>query len=145
MNKNTRIMYKFARMYEYVQDMMTICREYSFDYETMLSDKFNRYAVGMCILQLGEQAAQIRDIDQELYADPEYSLKNIKGMRDRIAHGYADIDFLIVKNVLKNEVPLLEAKIQNLIPKEILENPYILHEIEFDDYINKDHNPEIEL
>lgn len=37
------------------------------------------------------------------------------GMRDRLIHGYFGIDYEIVWDVVKNEIPLLKPRIEQLI------------------------------
>ena len=42
--------------------------------------------------------------------------KSIAGMRDRLIHGYFGIDYQIVWDVIKTEIPKLAPQIQKLIP-----------------------------
>ena len=41
--------------------------------------------------------------------------KSIAGMRDRLIHGYFGIDYQIVWDVIKNEIPPLKPRIEELI------------------------------
>ena len=41
--------------------------------------------------------------------------RSISGMRDRLIHGYFGIDYDIVWDVVKNEVPVLKKEIEKLI------------------------------
>lgn len=143
MNDKTKIMYNLARMHEYTSDVIEICERYEFDYEHIIEDMVSKHAVNMCIVQLGEHASRIRDLDRNLYEDENLHLFQIKGMRDRIAHSYGDIDYKIVKQVLKEGIPQLQNSIEALVETEVIRNPYALFEQEYDDYIRlKDINVE---
>lgn len=101
MNDKTKVMYNLARMYEYAADAVMICQQNNNNYEKVIEDMVTKHAVNMCIVQLGEHAARIRDVDPEFYRDQDMKLFQVKGMRDRITHSYGDVDYKIVKSVLK--------------------------------------------
>lgn len=137
MNDKTKIMYNLARMYEYAKDVVTICEENKFDYEKIIENMVTKHAVNMCIVQLGEHAARIRDVNKEFYHDKKMNLFQIKGMRDRITHSYGDIDYKIVKNVLSGDIPKLKAEIEEIVYPDVIQNPYLLYEQEYDDYLKE--------
>ena len=64
-------------------------------------------------------------------------LSQIKGMRDRITHSYGDIDYSIIKETLEKDIPSIKAFVEQTVDKEILDNPYTLYEMEYDDFIAK--------
>lgn len=66
--------------------------------------------------------AQMYEFDEETYI--KYKFNEPKGMRDRIIHGYGKIDFDIIKETLKNDLPKLKKLIEDNIEKKILDNPY---------------------
>ncbi|MFH2085340.1 MAG: DUF86 domain-containing protein [bacterium] len=43
--------------------------------------------------------------------------KSITGMRDRLIHGYFGVDYQIVWDVIKNEIPKFKPQIEQLITK----------------------------
>ena len=136
MNDKTKIMYNLARMHEYVTDALTICRQNNFNYEEIIENMVTKHAVNMCIVQLGEHASRIRDIDPEFYRNESLNLFQIKGMRDRITHSYGDVDYKIVKNVLKKDLPDMKEKIESMVHEDVIRNPYMLYDQEYDDYVN---------
>ena len=73
-----------------------------------------------------------------MYYDEDLAFSQIKGMRDRIVHSYGDIDSNIVKEVMKNDIPLLYRYIEENVHPMIINNPYELYEIEYDDFIKKE-------
>lgn len=135
MNDKTKVMYNLARMYEYAADAVMICQQNNNNYEKVIEDMVTKHAVNMCIVQLGEHAARIRDVDPEFYRDQDMKLFQVKGMRDRITHSYGDVDYKIVKSVLKSDIPQLKDRIEEYVHPEVIRNPYVLHEIEYDDYM----------
>ena len=119
---NDRIKILLARMYEFINDALTICAEENNDFEKILHNKKNQLALTMCLSQIGELANSIQRIDKDLYT--KYKFNEPKGMRDRIVHGYGKIDFEIIKETLKTDLPKLKELIEKNVEKEILENPY---------------------
>ncbi|MDR2556249.1 MAG: DUF86 domain-containing protein [Bacteroidales bacterium] len=69
---------------------------------------------GICMsfIIIGEEVKRIdRYTDKKLLPNyPSILWDNVMGMRDRIAHGYFEIDIDVVFNALKNDIPpLLEV------------------------------------
>ena len=97
----------------------------------------------MCFVQIGEHCAQIRDIDRTFFDNQELRLYEIKGMRDRIVHSYGKIDYNIIKESISKDIPKLKEKIEEIVDEDILDNPYLLYETEYDNYIEeKNEEPE---
>lgn len=115
-----------ARMYEFVKDANDICLEENNDYDKIFSDKRNKLALTMCLMQIGELANQIKKIDISEYE--KYKFDEPKGMRDRIVHGYGKVDFDIIKETLKNDIPYLKSLIEKNVEKKYLDNPYLLYD-----------------
>ena len=66
----------------------------------------------MCFIIIGEEVKRIDKYTEKqfLLSYPSIPWENVKGMRDRIAHGYFEIDIDIVYDALKNDIPpLLEV------------------------------------
>lgn len=137
MNEKTKVMYHLARSYEYLSDINEICLMYNYDLNKVTNSKISRHAVNMCLVQIGEHCAKIRDINKDFYNNSRLYLYKIKGMRDRITHSYGHIDYDIIEKVLKEDIPYLRKYIEENINNEVLENPYILYETEYDDYIKE--------
>lgn len=78
--------------------------------EDFLVDKRTQQAVIMSLIVLGEAATKVMDG----YADfanqhPQVPWRNMRGMRNRIAHGYFDINLDVVWDTVQSALPdLLE-------------------------------------
>ncbi|MEH8019084.1 DUF86 domain-containing protein [Rheinheimera muenzenbergensis] len=80
-----------------------------------LADKKTQQAVVLNLLVLGETATKI------LQADPEFAAahndipwRSMKGMRNRIAHGYFDINLDVVWDTTTTALPELTASLVKL-------------------------------
>ena len=63
----------------------------------------------MCFIVIGEEVKRIdRYSEKQLLSNyPSISWASLMGMRDRIAHGYFEIDTDVVFDTLKNDIPPL--------------------------------------
>ena len=135
MNVETQTIYNLARMYEYVTDIFNLCVINNNNFEKILNDKYQRYAINMCLVQIGEHANRIKTLNENIYFNRQLSLFQIKGMRDRITHSYGNIDYNIVKDVLRRDIPDLKKYLEENIAREVLDNPYILYDEEYKDIV----------
>jgi len=78
--------------------------------KTLTADCMLIEAIGEGVKRIDEQTGQ-----QLLPARPEIPWHAVKGMRNRIAHGYFDINYDMVWDVVKNDLPALHAAIDYLI------------------------------
>ena len=72
----------------------------------LLADKRTQLAVIMSLVILGEVVTKIMDrypafVDKH----PEVPWRNIRGMRNRIAHGYFDINLEVVWDTVQTALP----------------------------------------
>ena len=75
-----------------------------------LADKRTQQAVIMSLIVIGEAATKIMDQHAE-FSDqhPEMPWRSMRGMRNRIAHGYFDINLEVVWDTVQTALPdLLE-------------------------------------
>ncbi len=77
-------------------------------FEQFWADNEKRDAVALRLSVIGEAAARISPETQE--ALPSIPFKQVRGLRNRIAHDYGAIDFRIVWRVTQDEIaPLVRA------------------------------------
>ena len=62
---------------------------------------------------IGEAAKRIPEQVRQRY--PDIPWKGMAGMRDRIIHGYDNVDLQIVWDVVKRDIPQLKPKIELLL------------------------------
>lgn len=102
----------------YFQDML----EYSktavnfienIGYEEFVLDKKTAFAVIRSLEVIGESSNKVADELKAKYSGLPW--KQMRGLRNRIVHNYDDIDYTIVWNVLKNELPNLIDQIEEII------------------------------
>ena len=78
--------------------------------DEFLADKRTQQAVIMSLIVIGESATKIMD-QHAKFADqhPEVPWRSMRGMRNRIAHGYFDINLDVVWDTVQTALPdLLE-------------------------------------
>ena len=89
------------------------------DKEGFLADKRTQNAVVMCLVIIGEAATKV--MDQHSGFAAQYSgvpWRSMRGMRNRIAHGYFDINLDIVWDTVQTALPDLLARLAEIRPDE---------------------------
>jgi len=81
-----------------------------------LGDRRTQQAVLMSLVVLGEASTKIG----QLYpgwaeAHPEIPLRSMRGMRNRLAHGYYEIDFDVVWSTVGTELSPLVAQLERVL------------------------------
>lgn len=76
--------------------------------EDFLADKRTQSAVVMCLVIIGEAATKAMD-RYPVFADqyPEVPWRSMRGMRNRIAHGYFEINLDVVWDTVQTALPAL--------------------------------------
>jgi uncharacterized protein with HEPN domain len=80
------------------------------------NDTLVQSAVVFKIIVLGEAAKRLSD--EFRLQHPQINWKQVAGMRDRCVHGYDDIDFDIVWQVITDDAPKLEQFLKGIIPQQ---------------------------
>ena len=58
-------------------------------------------------------------------------------VRNIIIHGYSQVDKDIFKDIIKDDIPHLSKIIKEQVQQEVLDDPYQLYEIEYEDLISR--------
>jgi uncharacterized protein with HEPN domain len=83
------------------------------DYSQFESDFRINYAVVRALEIIGEA---VKRLPEELKREyPDIPWKGMAGMRDRIIHGYDNVDLEIVWDVIKRDIPLIKPKIMLIL------------------------------
>jgi uncharacterized protein with HEPN domain len=89
------------------------------DREDFLLDKRTQQAVILNIVIIGEAATKIvKDHADFVERHPNIPWKNMKGMRNRIAHGYFDINMEIVWSTVQTALPQLIEQLKSIHQKD---------------------------
>lgn len=80
-----------------------------------LSDKRTQQAVIMNLIIIGEAATKVMSQYPEFVGrHPEIPWRSMRGMRNRIAHGYFDINLDVVWDTVQTALPDLLEQMQNV-------------------------------
>ena len=83
--------------------------------EDFLADKRTQQAVVISLVIIGEAAARIMDKHSEFIADhPEIPWRGMRGMRNRVAHGYFDVNLDVVWDTTQTALPDLLSRLEPL-------------------------------
>ena len=102
---------------EHILEAVRLARSYveGFSREDFLADRKTQQAVVLNIVVIGEAATQLANecpaiVDQ----NPGLPWKQMRGMRNRMAHGYFEINMDIVWDTVQDAFPELERQIAAL-------------------------------
>ena len=80
-------------------------------------DRRTQQAVIMSIVILGEAVTKIMDgYPDFVKANPQIPWRNMRGMRNRIAHGYFDVNLDVVWDTVKKALPKLLDQLASVQP-----------------------------
>lgn len=84
--------------------------------EAFKADLRTQKAVVMSIIEIGEAATKIAASDPDFVARNDgFPWSQMRGMRNRIAHGYFDIDLDIVWQTVVSAIPALNRQAEALL------------------------------
>ncbi|WP_288425795.1 DUF86 domain-containing protein [uncultured Agrobacterium sp.] len=105
------------RLRVYIDEMTQVAAEtvqfvHGMTKDDFLKDIVRQRAVGMNLLMIGETVVHLLDEYPEFAADFSYiPWKQIRGMRNRIAHGYMTINLDTVWDTTQHAIPELLEKL----------------------------------
>ena len=82
-------------------------------YEDFKADERTNFAVIRCLEIVGEASKSIPKEIKSKYND--IPCKDIAGLRDKIVHGYSEINLFRVWLVVKEDFPILKEEIENIM------------------------------
>lgn len=85
------------------------------DFDSFLSNDDLREIICFNLLQIGELAKKFTDDFLNRYSKMPW--KQIKGMRDKVAHGYGTLDFQLVYETVQTNIPDLLRYCQDILAK----------------------------
>ncbi len=82
-------------------------------YDIFSKDPVYRNAVVLCILQIGELVGNLSEVFRAEH--PSIPWRQIKLMRNIVAHRYGAVDHTITWDVIENDIPDLKAYCEKLL------------------------------
>lgn len=102
-----------SRLLDYLEHMQQAASDacdfvHGLSKDAFLADKRTQQAVIMSLVIIGEAATKIMDGFAPFVAThPDVPWRSMRGMRNRVAHGYFDIDLNVVWNTVQTALPAL--------------------------------------
>lgn len=96
------------------RDALSFTEGMSFD--DFVLDRRTQLSVLKSVEIVGEAAAQVSEEVRQ--ANPDIPWREIVGMRNRLVHGYLDIDFPLVWDTVRQDIPDLIDRLEPLVPPE---------------------------
>ncbi len=88
------------------------------DKATFLEDRRTQQAVIMSIVVIGEAATKIMDNAATfVLTHPQIPWQSMRGIRNRMVHGYFDINLDVVWDTVQQDLPPLKEQIEALLLK----------------------------
>jgi uncharacterized protein with HEPN domain len=109
------------RLVDYLSHMLEavrLAREYvaGISKDDFLQDRRTQQAVVLNLITIGEAASRIVTEHKAFAtAHPGIPWAQMRGMRNRMAHGYFDIDLSIVWDTVQSSLPDLDCQLQVLV------------------------------
>lgn len=83
--------------------------------QQFLADRRTQNAVVMSLIVVGEAATKVMDLHPEFAAShPCIPWRQMRGMRNRITHGYFEVDFDMVWDTVTTSLPELVQQLSSL-------------------------------
>ena len=102
-------------MLAYCKDIEETVQRFGNSYEAFSVDKAYRNACAMCILQIGELAGHLSA--EFRAAHPEMPWREIRGMRNVVAHAYANISFRTTWDTIQTDIPSMKKFCAELLTR----------------------------
>jgi uncharacterized protein with HEPN domain len=105
MSNNEKDLYIVKKIVKYCSEADQAISHFDDSPDALKSNSIFKNAAAMCVLQIGELVGHLSDDFINKHADMPW--RQIKGMRNRAAHGYEDFDVDILWQTLKGDLPAL--------------------------------------
>lgn len=115
MNSNERNIDILGHIIKYCDEISDTQEYFGNSFEIFKTNTIYRNTVAMCIFQIGELSGHLTDIFKEAYSGVPW--RNIKGMRNIMAHKYGDINATIVWEAVTEDIPVLREYCYGILEK----------------------------
>lgn len=108
------------REYDILEHILQYCHEinetvarFGDSYEAFKQDRDYKNSIALSVLQIGELSTHLSEDFQVLY--PDIPWKDIRGMRNIVAHHYGKMDTEILFEIVKSNIPELEQQLDAML------------------------------
>ena len=99
-----------------LKHIVSYCEQINMAVERFGADPVYRNAVSLCILQIGELVSNLSDAFRQEH--PAIPWRQIKLMRNIVAHRYGTVDHAITWDVVEHDIPLLKSYCEGLLQQD---------------------------
>ena len=136
MDSNERDVDILEHIIKYCNEIFETQSYFGNSFEFFKANAIYRNAVAMCILQIGELSGHLSENFKETYSGVPW--RNIKGMRNIMAHKYGDISVATLWETITDDVSILLDYCNSvLVQYLVLEQPAV--EVEAEDEEELEH------
>lgn len=100
-------------MLEYCGRIYEAMKFFGDDYDVFSNNNIYKDAVALSILQIGELSGVLTDEFKETYDAMPW--RQIKALRNIVAHRYGTVDAEVLWEVMKDDIPALEAYCKQIL------------------------------
>ena len=97
----------------YCDQIQQTVERFGDDYALFESDPIYRNAAALCILQIGELVGKLTDDFREQH--PAVPWRQIKAMRNIVAHSYGSVDPETTWEIIIDDIPKLKAYCEKIV------------------------------
>lgn len=101
---------------DYCQQIEQTVARFGDSADVFRNDPIYRNAAALCILQIGELVGKLTDEFREQH--PAVPWRQIKAMRNIVAHSYGTVDPEITWEIIADEIPALKAYCEQIVSEE---------------------------
>jgi uncharacterized protein with HEPN domain len=115
-DQNERFLELCGHIVEWGERVAALVRDMSFD--AFVENETAHLAAWKCVEVLGEAASNILKLDPALDQElPHLQLRSAYGMRNRLTHGYTDVDLVVLWGTIQNFVPTMVTAARDIVAK----------------------------
>ena len=102
---NSRDSSILRHMVDYCQQIQKSVERFGDSFEVFQADPDYKNSVALCVLQIGELSGQLSEEFKDTHQ--EIPWREIKAMRNVVAHRYGTIDTQVLFETVQNDIPAL--------------------------------------
>ncbi len=113
MEKNNKDLNIIEHILQYCDEIENTIYRFGKNYDVFKRDTVYQNACALCILQIGELAGHVSEAFKSLYQ--EIPWKNIRGMRNIVAHAYGNLSLSLTWETINEDIPALKTQCEEIL------------------------------